>query len=104
MQSIAGQRVWRLSLTASMPVAMTATQGVLLVSVLSDRTLRAISQASHKEMWTFATKDRLEQFARAPIPVLSGAVVCVASDRRLIRLDVATGRMQWTSSPRPYTP
>lgn len=88
--------LWRLPLSTSMPTAVTVAQDLLLVSVLSDQSLRAVHRKTRAEVWTFTMKRERSGFdTHAPIPVVAMDLVCVGETDRLVGLELATGKQRW---------
>jgi hypothetical protein len=79
----------------SMPVGVTVAHDVLLVSALSDRSLRAVDRATHTDLWAFTMTESPGVVPHAPLPAVAHDVVCVGDDARLIGLVLATGKQAW---------
>jgi outer membrane protein assembly factor BamB len=62
-----GRMLWQRPMPASMPVAVTIAQNLLLVSALSGRSLRAVG-ATRAEVWSYALQESPGRLPRAPMP------------------------------------
>lgn len=86
---------WQLAMPVSMPVLVAVAHDVLLVSALSDRSLRAVDRATHAELWAFTMTSRPGIVPHAPVLAMARGVACVGDDARIVGLALATGKQVW---------